>query len=159
MEPAFQTQYEKVKAYDMYQKLDELFQKEARNERYDIVCALTDSLLGNGQAASPHVIKIIGLVERLNVLGSGVSKELVVDLILKSLPEKFSQFVMNFSMHKFELSLNELHKMITNTETNLGKTKTPISSVLVVQNKRKFKKKYNGKAKGLRKPKVTKTVG
>ncbi|MGS7457174.1 hypothetical protein, partial [Mycobacterium tuberculosis] len=85
MEPAFQTQYENVKAYDMYQQLDELFRKEARNERYDTVCALIDSKLHNGQAASPHVTKMIGLVDRLNVFGSSISKEVVVDLILKSL--------------------------------------------------------------------------
>ncbi|MGS7457164.1 hypothetical protein, partial [Mycobacterium tuberculosis] len=63
------------------------------------------------------------------------------------------------NMHKFDLSLNELHKMITNAETNPGKTKSSISSVLVVQHKQKFKKKkFNGKAKGFAKPKVTKNV-
>ncbi|GAA0161652.1 hypothetical protein LIER_39269 [Lithospermum erythrorhizon] len=156
MEPSFQIQYEKVAAYDIYRQLEELFRKEARNERYDTVCALVDSKLGNGQAASPHIIKMIGLVDRLNALGTSVSKELAVDLILKSLPDKFSQFVMNFNMHKFELSLNELHKMITNAETNLGKTKTSTPSVLVVQNKKKFKKKkkFTGKAKGSSNPKA-----
>ncbi|GAA0147861.1 hypothetical protein LIER_07458 [Lithospermum erythrorhizon] len=87
-----------------------------------------------------------------------VSNELAIDLILKYLPKKFSQFVMNFNMHKFELSLNKLHKMITNAEANLAKAKTPTSSVLVVQNKKKFKKKFSGKAKGSSKPKVAKTV-
>ncbi|GAA0163504.1 hypothetical protein LIER_19350 [Lithospermum erythrorhizon] len=73
---------------------------------------------------------MIGLVDRSNAPGTSFSKELAVDLILKSLPDKFSYFVMNFNMNKFELCLNKLHKMITNAETNLGKVKAPTSSVL-----------------------------
>lgn len=59
-------------------------------------------------------------------------------------------------MHKFELTLNKLHKMITNVETNLEKVKASTSSVLVVQNKKK--KKFTGKAKGSSNPKVAKTA-
>ncbi|GAA0149369.1 hypothetical protein LIER_43051 [Lithospermum erythrorhizon] len=103
---------------------------------------------------------MMGLVDRLNALGTNISKELDVDLILKFLPDKFTQFAMNFNMHKFELSLNELHKMIINVESNLGKIKASTSSALVVQNNKKLQKKKNfvGKAKSSSNPKGDKAI-
>ena len=156
MEPSLQIQFENVGAYTMYRRLERLFQREARNERYDTVCALMDCKLGNGQESSPHIIKMMGMIDRLAALGHPIKKELAVDIVLRSLPERFNQFVLNFNMHQFDKSLSELHGMITNVDRDLKKTaKTNTTpSVLLVQNKKPFKKKgVKGKAPAMPKPK------
>ena len=70
-----------------------------------------------------------------------------MDIILRSLPDQFSNFVMNFNMHHFDMSLSQLHGMITNAESNVKKGKSSTSSVLMVQNKKTFKKKKKGTGK------------
>ncbi|XP_038680932.1 uncharacterized protein LOC119981864 [Tripterygium wilfordii] len=55
-----------------------------------------------------HVIKIINHIERLKQLGVTMDTELQTDLVLQSLPDSFSQFVMNFNMNKIQVALHEL---------------------------------------------------
>nr|XP_027100399.1 uncharacterized protein LOC113719387 [Coffea arabica] len=52
--------------------------------------------MAEGAPVAPHVLKIIGLIEKLAELGFKMDQELNVDLVLQSLPDSFSQFVMNF---------------------------------------------------------------
>lgn len=70
--------------YEMCKKLEALFQKHARNERYEVVCTLIDCKLPYGLPMSPHILKLISLVERYKSLGIEIPKDLVVDIILRS---------------------------------------------------------------------------
>ena len=75
--------------------------------------------------------------------------ELSQDLILQSLPDSFSQFVINYHMNKLNTSLPELLNMLKIVESHFRDEK---ASVLLVDkiNKKKgkkvFKKKINPKA-------------
>ena len=112
MEPSLQIQFEHVGAYTMYRRLERLFQREARNERYDTVCALMDCKLGNGQESSPHIIKMMGLFDKMAALGHPVEQGMAIDIVLRSLSKRFNHFVVNFNMHYCDMSLSELHGMI-----------------------------------------------
>ncbi|KAK9174631.1 hypothetical protein WN944_029668 [Citrus x changshan-huyou] len=74
-------------------------------------------------SVNEHVLKMIDYIEQLEALNFSMDRELAIDLILQSLPDSFSQFIMNFNMNKMECSLVELLKMLNTAETCIKKPK------------------------------------
>ena len=99
-----------------------------------------------------HVLKMIEWIERLVVLGFKMDKDLSIDLILQSLPDSFSKFIINFHMNKIDVSLAELVNMLKTAEGTLQKEKP---NVLMID---KTKKRNAGQAlkKDKKKPMKTK---
>ena len=97
--------------------------------------------MAEGSPVGAHVLKMIGYIENLKRLGFPLGQELVTDLILQSLLESYSQFVMNYNMNEMEKTLPELLRMLRTAELNLKKPKP--SSIMMV---RKGKGKRKGKA-------------
>ncbi|RVW49665.1 Retrovirus-related Pol polyprotein from transposon TNT 1-94 [Vitis vinifera] len=73
------------------------------------------SLAVNAQVG-PHVLKMIDLIEQLEKLGCTLGKELSQDLILQSLPDSFSQFIVNFNMNKMSCDLHEMLNLLIDYE-------------------------------------------
>ncbi len=144
MNSELQKQLEKLSAYDIIGQLRELFQVQARTERYETSKALYQCKLAEGSPVSPHVLKMMGYIENLNRLGYPLSKELATDIILQSLPISYHQFILNFNMNGLEKSMTELHGMLKTAEQNLRKP----NDVLLVKKETNFKKKGKAKAKG-----------
>ncbi|XP_017970501.1 PREDICTED: uncharacterized protein LOC108660729 [Theobroma cacao] len=70
--------------------------------------------------------------------------DLSIDLVLSSLPESYSQFVLNFNMNKIEVTLSGLLNMLTQAENTIAKEKLSVHLVSSKKNKnekRKFSKK------------------
>ena len=65
------------------------------------------------------VFKILILTTRFLVL----PVEMSTNLILKSLVNSFSQFIVNFNMNKIQASLEKLLNMLTTLKGNLKKTR------------------------------------
>jgi hypothetical protein len=106
--------------------------------------------MASGTAVESHVLKMIGYIERLGKLGHKLERELSIDLILQSLPDSFSQFVMNYHMNKIDCSLAELLNMLKTAEGTVGKGKQVL---LVTSSKGKAKaQKKSKKAKATPKP-------
>ncbi|KAG8485641.1 hypothetical protein CXB51_018879 [Gossypium anomalum] len=84
MNPELQKQHEDMVAYDMIEHLKELYQGQARQERFDISKALFQCKLAEGSPVGPHVLKMIGYIESLSKLGFPLSQELATDVILQS---------------------------------------------------------------------------
>ena len=82
MNSELQKQLEKLSAYDIIVQLRELFQVQARTERYETSKALYQCKLAEGSPVSPHVLKMMGYIENLSRLGYSLSKELASDIIL-----------------------------------------------------------------------------
>ncbi|KAK9144304.1 hypothetical protein Sjap_004207 [Stephania japonica] len=122
----------------------EMFQQQARQERFETVKNLYSCKMTEGASVSPHVLKMKGYVDQLDRLGFPISQELATDLILNSLLESYSQFVMNYNMNNMEKSISELHLMLKTAEQNIKK---PSGNVLMVQKGKGMKKKGKGKAK------------
>ena len=92
-----------------------------------------------GSSVATHVLKMIGLNEKLEKFGFMLHHQLSVDLILQSLPPSFSNFVMNFNLTQVETStLLELLNMLKTAEDSIRREK---GYVLMVEpsKKRKFK--------------------
>ena len=139
MSSELQKQHEKMSAKEIYAHLQELFQESARTERYNTSRALFNCKMAEGSQVGPHVLKMIGYIERLENLGSKLNDDLAIDLILSSLPDSFSQFVMNFNMNNMERSLTDLLAMLRIAEKDMkSKTKAPQQVLLIGKtNKRK----------------------
>ena len=76
-------------------------------------------------------------------LGYIMDNELCIDSILHSLPSIFSHFVMNFNMHKMEVSVLELCNMLKIAKENLPETPKPAMVVATSKDKGKQKSKGN----------------
>ena len=101
-----------MEAYDMIFNLKEMFQQQARQERYETTKALHSRKMAEGALVSAHVLKMKGYIEHLDRLGFPLSQELATDLILNSLPYSYGQFFMNYNMHEMDKSISELHTML-----------------------------------------------
>ena len=141
MTPELQKQFEEMEAFEMMAHLKEMFQEQARQERFATTKALNACKMTPGTSVSAHVLKMKGYIDHLDKLGAPLSQELATDLILASLPESYDQFVMNYNMHSMEKSVTELHGMLKNAEKNIQKT----NPVLMVQKGVGFKNKGKGK--------------
>ena len=145
MSSELQKDLENMEAYNMIFYLKEMFQQQARQERYETTKALHSCKMVEGALVSDHVLKMKGYIEHLDRLGFPLSQELETDLILDSLPNSYGQFVMNYNMNEMEKSISELHIMLKIAEHNI---KSKPGHVLMVQNRKGSKNKGKGKGKG-----------
>jgi len=90
MEPELQMQFENNHvAHDMIVALRDMFQTQARTERFDVSKAFAETKLAEGAPIGPHVIKKVGYTQRLEKLGFPLSQELATEFILASLPPSY----------------------------------------------------------------------
>ena len=157
MNSELQKQHENMNAVEMIEHLKTLYAEQARHERFEVSKSLFQCKLSEGSPVGPHVLKMIGYVGNLERLGFPLEKELATDLILQSLPDSFSQFILNFNMNDLDKTLPELLSMLRTAEQNL---KSKGKSILMVSNGNKHHKKPKKqggkwKGKGVSKPKQT----
>ncbi|KAK8977455.1 hypothetical protein V6N11_008370 [Hibiscus sabdariffa] len=70
----------------MIQNLKEIYEGQARQERYETSKALFQCKMTEGTPVGAHFIKMMGYVQTLEKLGFPLKNELAIDLILQSLP-------------------------------------------------------------------------
>ncbi|XP_052885251.1 uncharacterized protein LOC128293778 [Gossypium arboreum] len=155
MNPELQKQHEDMVAYDMIEHLKELYQGQARQERFVISKALFQCKLAKGSLVGPHVLKMIGYIESLSKLGFPLGQELATDVILQSLPDSYNQFVLNFNMNEIDKTLTQLLSMLRTAENDMKKV-GPKPILMVRNNKGKGKAKVPTKPKGKGKPNLGK---
>ena len=119
MSSELQKDLENMEAYDMIFNLKEMFQQQARQERYETTKALHSCKMAEGASVSAHILKKKGYIEHLDRLGFPLSQELATDLILNSLPDSYGQFIMNYNMKEMDKSISELHAMLKTAEQNI----------------------------------------
>ncbi|XP_027182329.1 uncharacterized protein LOC113780754 [Coffea eugenioides] len=107
--------------------------------------------MAEGAPVAPHVLKIIGLIEKLAELGFKMDQELNVDLVLQFLPDSFSQFVMNYQMNNLQHTLSQLLNVLKTAKKEIKKGKGP-TNVLVIFTSKKRKKQGKGFKKSTNKP-------
>ena len=94
-----QKDLEHMEAYEMATHLKEMFQQQARQERYETTKALHSCNMVEGGSVSAHVLKMKSYIDHPERLGFPISRELVTYLILNSLPDSYDQFIMNYNMN------------------------------------------------------------
>nr|XP_027101397.1 uncharacterized protein LOC113721934 [Coffea arabica] len=93
--------------------------------------------MAEGAPVAPHVLKIIGLIENLVELGFKMDQELNVDLVLQSLPDSFSQFVMNYQMNNLQHTLPQLLNVLKTAEKEIKKGKGSTGVLVVTSSKKR----------------------
>ncbi|KAK8713414.1 hypothetical protein V6N13_148632 [Hibiscus sabdariffa] len=107
MTPELQKQHEDMVTYEMIQNLKEIYEGQARQERYETSKALFQCKMSEGSPVGAHVLKMMGYIQTLEKLGFALNDELAIDVFLQSLSNSFNQFVLNFNM-------NEINKTCRN---------------------------------------------
>ncbi|KAK8690319.1 hypothetical protein V6N13_089013 [Hibiscus sabdariffa] len=152
MTPELQKQHEDMVAYEMIQNLKEIYEWQARQERYETSKALFQCKMSEGSPVGAHVIKMMGYIQTLEKLGFALNDELAVDVVLQSLPDSFNQFVLNFNMNEINKTLPQLLGMLRTAEGNMKKGGSK-SILMVREAKGKGKKVAKSKGTGKTKPK------
>jgi hypothetical protein len=124
MSPELQRQHENTDAHTMIILLKELFDNASRIEMYKIFKELFHCKMTKGSLMNTHVLKMIGYIEKLGELDFVIDHELGVELVLLSLPQNFSQFIINYHMNKLDSILLELFNILKTVEGPLRKKKT-----------------------------------
>ncbi|KAL4377896.1 hypothetical protein GQ457_02G024690 [Hibiscus cannabinus] len=152
MTPELQKQHEDMVAYEMIANLKEIYEGKARQERYETSKALFQCKMSEGSLVGAHVIKMMGYIQTLEKLGFALNDELAIDVVLQSLPDSFSQFILNFNMNEIEKTLPQLLGMLRTAEGNMKKGGSK-SVLMVHEAKGKGKKVAKSKGNGKTKPK------
>ncbi|KAJ9553261.1 hypothetical protein OSB04_017306 [Centaurea solstitialis] len=150
MNPDLQTGLMNTSAYDMIRQLRDMFQTQARTERYDATKAFNECKMIRGTSVSDHVMKMKRHMDHLERLGHPVPLQLATDTIHNSLSEDYKPFVVNYNMNNMEKSIAELHSMLKTAELNMG-AKSKTKDVLMVRDggvKKKNGLKSTNKGKG-----------
>ena len=80
---------EEMDAFTMIGNLRQMFQKQARVERFRTIKALMGCKSTQGNPISPHVLKMKSYFDELTRLGLNIDQELAIDLILQTLLNSF----------------------------------------------------------------------
>ncbi|KAJ9544275.1 hypothetical protein OSB04_023982 [Centaurea solstitialis] len=132
MSPDLQAGLINTNAYDMIHQLRDMFQTQARTERYDATKAFNECKMVKGTSVSDHVMKMKRHLDHLERLGHPVPLQLATDTILNSLSEDYRPFVVNYNMNNMEKTIAELHSMLKTAELNMG-NKNKTKDVLMVK--------------------------
>ena len=103
-------------AYDMMTSLREMFGDQSRAARQVAMKDLMNTTMAEGTPVRDHALKMIYILQELEILGAEIDGETQVDIILQSLPESFKQFRLNYNMNKFQYTLAELLKELQAAE-------------------------------------------
>ncbi|XP_070014141.1 uncharacterized protein [Nicotiana sylvestris] len=95
-------------AYDMLESLKEMFGEQNRAAKQTAMKALLNTKMAEGSSVRDHVLKMMSLLNELEVLGAVIDKESQVEMVLQTLPDSFQQFRLNYNMNKMDLSLAKL---------------------------------------------------
>ena len=149
MSNELQRQHDSMDTQSILLNLKELYGEQSRTARYEISKQLFRARMTERTSVQDHVLMVIDLITRLGQLGFVMDGELNQDLILQSLPESFSQFVVNYHMNKLNCSLPELLNMLKTAESHVKKNKAPLLLVDKIHKKKAskkgFKKRLNAK--------------
>ncbi|KAJ9539242.1 hypothetical protein OSB04_031975 [Centaurea solstitialis] len=140
MSPDLQAGLINTNAYDMIRQLRDMFQTQARTERYDATKAFNECKMVKWTSVSDHVMKMKRHLDHLERLGHPVPLQLATDTILT---KDYRPFVVNYNMNNMEKTIAELHSMLKTAELNMG-NKNKTNDVLMVKDG--GVKKKNGQA-------------
>jgi gag-polypeptide of LTR copia-type len=85
MGPELQRRYMNTKTYDMCEQLKNMFQEQARVEKFKVIRSLLSHKMTEGGSIGTHMLRMTGDVEQLENINSPLSKEFATDVILNFL--------------------------------------------------------------------------
>ncbi|XP_009799032.2 uncharacterized protein LOC107768834 [Nicotiana tabacum] len=95
-------------AYYMLESLKKMFGEKNRVAKQTSMKALLNIKMAEGSSIIDHVLKIMDLLNELEVLEAVIYKKSQVEMVLQTLPDSFQQFLLNYNMNKMNLLLEKL---------------------------------------------------
>jgi hypothetical protein len=121
MTPELQKQCENKNPQAIMEYLEGLFRGHARNERYRVSKEFHSCKMRASDTMTAHGVRILGLHSRLGELGVNIPNEAAVDIILQSLPDVYSNFIVNYNMSEVVDTPVELINKLKTAEAELKK--------------------------------------
>ncbi|KAL6509592.1 hypothetical protein OROGR_022902 [Orobanche gracilis] len=137
-----QSAHEKMtSARQILSHLTELYGEHSRTARYEISKDLFGARMKVGEKVGDHVLKMISMIERLEALDFKKHESLQTDLILQSLPDSFSPFVMNFNCNEIACNLAGLMNKLVIAQSQMKSLRVKESALLISSGPQKSKNK------------------
>ncbi|XP_022850432.1 uncharacterized protein LOC111372359 [Olea europaea var. sylvestris] len=129
-------------AFDIMESLQEIFGHQSRQARQAPIRAIMNTRMKSDASVRDHMSTMIGHFNTVEVFGAGIDSETQIDMVLETLPEMFSQFIVDYNLHKMDMSLTKLMKELQNAESVL---KVRSGSALTVTDEPSYPKPSGGK--------------
>lgn len=120
--------YEDYRPYTISLDLDEKFHKKARKERYEVIKSLLACQLKEGESVCTHAQRMQIYMEWLEKLNLSFDNELVINMVLNSLPPSFYQFILNYYSNNTQTTLTQLHNVLQITKSRMKKYYVPFAT-------------------------------
>nr|XP_016456482.1 PREDICTED: uncharacterized protein LOC107780447 [Nicotiana tabacum] len=114
-------------AYDILENLKEMFGDQNRAAKQTAMKALLNTKIVEGSSVRDYVLKMMSLLNKLEVLRANIDKDTQVEMILQTLPDSFQQFCLNYNMNKTDLSLVKLLNGLQSSETIIKQQAPPVA--------------------------------
>lgn len=88
-----------------------------KNENFKLTQALLESKHEEGKSVCAHILEMKSHIDRLRMLGSVVCEELAVDWVLQSLRNSYSEFIREYYMMNYDVTLIDLTYMLIAAES------------------------------------------
>ncbi|WKA13445.1 hypothetical protein VitviT2T_030743 [Vitis vinifera] len=149
MSNVLQHQHQKMDTtYDILENLKEMFGDQTSAVRQNALREILTSKMEEGTQVRTHVLKMMSLLNDMEVLGAEVDKATQIEMVLNTLPPSFQQFRLNYNMNKMDFTMSKLLNELVAAETIIKQGATPV--VLNIERasssvQKKGKKKKNVK--------------
>ena len=101
--------------------LKDMCEDQGRPARQAAMRIVMSTKTTDGTPMQEHVLKMMDSVNELVVMGAEIDAESHIDIILKSLPNSFNNFKLNYNMNKMSLTLAELSSQLVAVESIINK--------------------------------------
>ncbi|XP_057485854.1 uncharacterized protein LOC130772132 [Actinidia eriantha] len=126
---------------DIMLNLKEMFGEQGRSARQDVMRNLLNTKMAEGTPVKEQALKMIGFLNKLDILDAEIDADSQIDIILQSLPDSFNQFRLNYLMNKNHYTLSKLMNELQATKGIIKSKK----HVLMVSTRGSSKLKPKGK--------------
>ncbi|XP_077221625.1 uncharacterized protein LOC143855392 [Tasmannia lanceolata] len=108
---------------DIMHNLREMCGQQNQGARQIAIKGLVSTIMVEGTPVRDHMLKMMGYLNELKILGAMLDAESQVNMVLASLPPSFNDFVMNYHMNKLSVTLTELLNHLQSIEDLQKKNK------------------------------------
>ena len=121
-----------MEEYTIIRRLRDVFGTQCRMERFKITMVTLEKRLEKWKLVRHHVLEMIDHFKDMEWMGSPMSVDMAVDLILNSLDERFQDVVTNFEDKFGQVSFESLLTILEVAERKISAPET-VEEILSVQ--------------------------
>jgi hypothetical protein len=111
-----------------------MFGKRARQERLETVKTFFRCSMKENESVCAHVQKMEKLIEKLKTLSVTFTDELIIDMILASLPPSYDSFILSFLLSEDgKTTLSQLHGLLKQAEISMKQSHGPKATAAAPQ--------------------------